>query len=132
MDILLYGKLYIYFVRNVYQSNIIIGIEFYINTTKSDQSLINGLDRLHLLTQNKLFIDNNNNNIKHQLRLHDKKYMCQISLLINTQNKIILQNLSDIEYDKIKKYDNNYLLIPYYSVGKNKTITKIMDIISNQ
>ncbi len=101
MDILLSGKLYIYFIRNIYESNINIVIEFYINTTKSDQSLINGLNRLHLLTQNKLFIDNNNNN-KHQfglLRFYETKYTCLISLLIITENKIILENISDIEYD---------------------------------
>ena len=128
MDIQLSGKLYVHFVKSVFESNQKIGIEFIIDKLKSDNQLIDGLMRLKLLNNNKFFV--NNKDIKIPVKLYDKKYMCNIFIIIQDNKKIILENITDVEYDKINKIIDTKLFIPTYSVGKNKTAEKIMDIIS--
>ena len=128
MDIQLSGKLYVHFVKSVFESNQKIGIEFIIDKLKSDNQLIDGLMRLKLLNNNKFFV--NNKDIKIPVKLYDKKYMCNIFIIIHDNKKIILENITDVEYDKINKIIDTKLFIPTYSVGKNKTAEKIMDIIS--
>ena len=128
MNISLSGKLYVHFVKSVFVSNKKIGIEFIIDTTKSEESLIDGLKRLRLLDRNKFFIENEY--IKQSVRIYDKKYTCIINLLINDQNKIILEHITDINYDKINMIVDKKLFIPNYSISKNKTVLKIMDILN--
>ena len=56
MDIKLSGKLYVHFIKSVFESNQKIGIEFIIDKLKSDNQLIDGLMRLKLLNNNKFFV----------------------------------------------------------------------------
>jgi len=128
MDIKLSGKLYVHFIKSVFESNQKIGIEFIIDKLKSDNQLIDGLMRLKLLNNNKFFV--NNKDIKNSVKLYDKKYLCNIFITIHDNKQIILENIIDVEYDKINKIVDTKLFIPTYSVGKNKTVEKIMDIIS--
>lgn len=128
MDIKLSGKLYVHFIKSVFESNQKIGIEFIIDKLKSDNQLIDGLMRLKLLNNNKFFV--NNKDIKNPVKLYDKKYLCNIFITIHDNKQIILENITDVEYDKINKIVDNKLFIPNYSVGKNKTVEKIMDIIA--
>ena len=128
MDIKLSGKLYVHFIKSVFESNKKIGIEFIIDKLKSNNQLIDGLSRLKLLNNNKFFV--NNKDIKIPVKLYDKKYSCNIFITVYDNNKIILENITDIEYDKINKIIDNKLFIPTYSAEKNKTTKKIMDIIA--
>ena len=128
MDIKLSGKLYVHFIKSVFESNQKIGIEFIIDKLKSDNQLIDGLMRLKLLNNNKFFV--NNKDIKNPVKLYDKKYLCNIFITIHDNKQIILENITDVEYDKINKIVDTKLFIPNYSVEKNKTVEKIMDIIA--
>ena len=128
MDIKLSGKLYVHFIKSVFESNQKIGIEFVIDKLKSDNQLIDGLMRLTLLNNNKFFV--NNKDLKNPVKLYDKKYLCNIFITIHDNKQIILENITDVEYDKINKIVDTKLFIPKYSIGKNKTVEKIMDIIA--
>jgi hypothetical protein len=128
MDIKLSGKLYVHFIKSIFESNQKIGIEIIIDKHKSDNQLIDGLTRLKLLDNNKFFVENTN--IKIPIRLYDKKYMCNVSIIINDKKKIILVDHSNVEYDKINKIIDTKLFIPNYSYGKTTTTEKIMDVIS--
>lgn len=128
MDIKLSGKLYVHFIKSVFESNKKIGIEFIIDKLKSDNQLIDGLIRLKLLNNNKFFV--NNKDLKIPVKLYDKKYLCNIYITVYDNSKIILENITDVEYDKINKIVDTKLFIPTYSIGKNKTAEKIMDIIA--
>ncbi len=128
MDIKLSGKLYVHFIKSVFESNQKIGIEFIIDKLKSNNQLIDGLMRLKLLNNNKFFVSNKD--IKNPVKLYDKKYLCNIFITIHDNKQIILENIIDVEYDKINKIVDTKLFIPTYSAGKNKTVEKIMDIIS--
>ena len=133
MDITLYGKLYIHFIKSVFESNKKIGIQIIIDINKSDNILIDGLRRLNLLDKNIIYIENNN--IKIYIRLYEHKYICNVNIIINSSNKIILTELKDIQYDnsnKINKIIDKKLYIPNYSYGKKKTVEKIMEIINNK
>lgn len=130
MDITLSGKLYIYFIKSVFESNKKVGIQIIINNYKSDNILIDGLKRLNLLDKNTLFIDLNN--IKDTIKIQDNKYTCNINLTINTDKKIILNEIKDIKYDninKINKIIDKKIYIPNYSYSKKKTVEKILEII---
>jgi hypothetical protein len=130
MDITLSGKLYVHFIKSVFESNKKIGIQIIIDNYKSNNIIIDGLKRLKLLDKNIIFIENEN--VKIPVRIYEHKYICNIILTINSQNKIILNELKDIVYDKIDKIIDNKLYIPTYSYGKKKTVEKIMDIINNK
>ena len=130
MDINLCGKIYVYYIKSVFESNKKIGIQFIIDPYKSDKTLIDGLRRLKLLDKNIFFIENEN--IKIQIRIYENKYTCNINLIINSLNKITITDLIDIEYDKtnkINKIIDKKLYIPTYSYGKNIAVEKIMNII---
>ena len=129
MDITRCGKLYIHFIKSVFESNKKIGIQIIIDNYKSDNTIVDGLKRLKLLDKNTIFIENEN--IKLPIKIYEHKYTCNIILTINSQNKIILNELKDIVYDKIEKIIDKKLYIPTYSYGKKKTVEKIMDIINN-
>ena len=105
MDITLCGKLYIHFIKSVFESNKKIGIQIIIDNYKSDNTIVDGLKRLKLLDKNTIFIENEN--IKLPIKIYEHKY------------------------DKIEKIIDKKLYIPTYSYGKKKTVEKIMDIINN-
>lgn len=133
MDITLSGKLYIHFIKSVFESNKKIGIQIIIDVNKSDNILIDGLHRLHLLDKNIIFIENEN--IKTHIRLYEHKYICNVNMIISSSNKIVLTQLKDIQYDninKINKIIDKKLFIPNYSYGKKKTIEQIMNIINER
>jgi len=146
MDITLSGKLYVYFIKSVFKNNKKIGYEFIININKSDNILIDGLSRLKKLNKNIIYF--NINDIKIPIKIYDKKYLCNISitcntlvlldsnthiesntLVSNTNNKLILNDITDIIYDKPEKIVNRNIKIYNYSTNKNKTIQQIMNII---
>ena len=172
MDITLSGKLYVYFIKSVFENNKKIGYEFIINLYKSDNILIDGLSRLKKINKNVIYF--NINDIKIPIKIYDKKYLCNISitcntldllgsthsierntpvgllgsthsierntlvsntldmldtLVLNTNNKLILNDITDIIYDKPEKIVNRNIKIYNYSTNKNKTIQQIMNII---
>ena len=158
MDITLSGKLYVYFIKSVFENNKKIGYEFIINLHKSDNILIDGLSRLKKLNKNVIYF--NINDIKIPIKIYDKKYLCNISITCNTvvsntldmldtvvcntpagllgstrsierntNNKLILNDITDIIYDKPEKIINRNIKIYNYSTNKNKTIKQIMNII---
>ena len=60
MDISLNGTLYVYFIRSVFEGNKKIGIEFIIDPKRSNNQLIDGLNRLNYLNGNKFVIYKDN------------------------------------------------------------------------
>ena len=82
MDITFSGKLYVYFIKSVFENNKKIGYEFIINLHKSDNILIDGLSRLKKLNKNVIYF--NINDIKIPIKIYDKKYLCNISITCNT------------------------------------------------
>jgi hypothetical protein len=129
MNISLSGKLYVHFIKSVFEEKQKIGIDIIIDRLKSDIQVIDGLTRLKLLNNNKIFVKNIN--IKIPVKLYDKKYTCTVFLIIDSNNDVILENIIDVLYEKIPKIIDNKLYIPKYSMNKNKTTEKIMEIISN-
>ena len=183
MDITFSGKLYVYFIKSVFENNKKIGYEFIINLYKSDNILIDGLSRLKKINKNVIYF--NINDIKIPIKIYDKKYLCNISITCNTldllgsthsivrntpvgllgsthsierntpvgllgssngderntldlldanisntiNNKLILNDITDIIYDKPEKIVNTNIKIYNYSTNKNKTIQQIMNII---
>jgi hypothetical protein len=127
MDITLSGKLYVYFIKSVFKNNKKIGYEFIININKSDNILIDGLCRLKKLNKNILYFDISD--IKIPIKIYDKKYLCNISITSDTNNKLILNDITDIIYDIPEKIINRNIKIYNYSTNKNKTIQQIMNII---
>ena len=135
MDINLSGKLYIYFIRSIFESKQKIGYELIININKSDNQLICGLIRLNKLNINKIFIKTDD--IKIPLKMYDKHYICNITFgyinnINNIDNKsyLILKELNTIEYDKTRQIVDNKLKIQNYATGKQKTIDQIINILS--
>jgi hypothetical protein len=133
MDIIITGNLYVYYIRNVYELNKILGKEIIIDINRSDNILIDGLKRLNKINKNKIFI--NTNDIKIPVKIYENKYTCNVEFKFNAiQNNIELNKLDILEYDKIikknKLIDNNFRL-QNYSTGKNKTFKQIMSIITN-
>jgi hypothetical protein len=127
MDITLSGKLYVYFIRSIFENNQKIGYEFIININKSDNTLIDGLSRLKKINKNIIYF--NINDIKIPIKIYDKKYICNISIMCDTNNKLILNDITDIIYDIPEKIVNRNIKIHNYSTNKNKTIQQIMNII---
>ena len=127
MDISLSGKLYVYFIKSVFKNNQKIGYEFIINLHKSDNILIDGLSRLKKINKNVIYFILED--IKIPIKIYDKKYLCNISITHDINNKLILNDITDIIYDIPEKIVNRNIKIYNYSTNKNKTIQKIMNII---
>lgn len=132
MDITLSGKLYVYFIRSVFESKKRIGVEFIIDIRKSDSQLIDGLIRLNKINKNKIFIKSDN--IKSPIKFYDKRYTCDITFEyinnIDSLSDIILKNIVNVEYEKQPKIIDNKFKLQNYSTGKEKTIQQIMNILA--
>mgnify|MGYP003340605677 CR=1 FL=1 len=130
MDIELNGMLYVYFIKSVFENNKKIGIELIIDIRRSDIMLIDGLKRLNQINKNKVFIKNEN--IKIPIKIYDKKYTTNtIFKYVSNTNSIILINMENIRYDKIEKIIDNKMKLQNYATSKNKSVQKIMDILSS-
>ena len=129
MDITLSGKIFVYFIRSVFESNHKIGVELIIDTRNSDNQLIDGLQRLDKLNKNKIFIKTDD--IKIPLKIYDKRYSCNITVeyinSINNKSTLLLKELSVVEYEKTRKIIDNKFRLQNYATGKQKTIDLIMD-----
>jgi hypothetical protein len=131
MDITLSGKIYVYFIKSVFESNKKIGVELIINIRNSDSQLIDGLIRLNKLNKNKIFIKIDD--IKIPLKLYDTRYFCNIIFEYSNEfnklnnSSLILKEMNSIEYEKYDKVINNKFKLQNYSTGKNKTVQLIMD-----
>lgn len=134
MEIQLSGKVYIYFIKSVFENNKKTGIEFIIDPKRSDNMLISGLNRLNVLNNNRFFV-NINNYLDINIDLYATKYISMIDILIlpiKEINVIKINNFSIIEKDKIvniTKNINSGLYINKYSTGKSYTVREILKIL---
>jgi hypothetical protein len=130
MDINISGKVYIYFVKSIFKDNQRIGYEFIINTYKSDNKFIDSLNRIKKINKNVLYFDITD--MKIPVKIYDKKYECNIDITYNvTLNKLILNNMTDIIYDKPERIINKNIKLNNYATNKKNTVNKILDIISH-
>lgn len=129
MEINIYGKLYIYFIKSLFEENKKTGIEIIINNTKSDFKVIDGLKRLDIIKNNKIQVLNNN--YPKDLNLINTKYLSDINISVSN-NEIKINSLNVIKIDKddlINKKVNNSLYLNKYATSKNKTVYDIMNIL---
>ncbi len=133
MEIQLSGNLYVYFIKSVFENNKKIGIEFIIDSKKSNNMLISGLKRLNVLHNNRFFVSIKNFDIN--LDLYATKYKSDISLLVLQENNINIIKINTFtitEKDKIipiTKQINKGVYINKYSMGKSNTVREILKII---
>jgi hypothetical protein len=131
MDISLSGKIYVYYAKSVFVNNQKTGYEFIINIYNSDNQLIDSLDRIKKINKNILYFSLED--IKIPIKIYDKKYYGCFDMTYNaTDKKIILNNITDIIYDKPNKLIDNKLKLYNYSMNKKNTVNKILDIINQQ
>jgi hypothetical protein len=131
MEINIDGKLYIYFIKSLFESNKKVGIEIIINNTKSDFKVIDGLKRLDLIKNNKIQILNNN--YPKDMNLINTKYLSEINISV-IDNHIKINSLNVIKIDKdelISKKVNTSIYVNKYATGKNKTVYDIMSILKS-
>jgi len=131
MEINIDGKLYIYFIKSLFESNKKVGIEIIINNTKSDFKVIDGLKRLDLIKNNKIQILNNN--YPKDMNLINTKYLSEINISV-IDNHIKINSLNVIKIDKdelISKKVNTSIYVNKYATGKNKTVFDIMSILKS-
>jgi len=131
MEININGKLYIYFIKSLFESNKKVGIEIIINDTKSDFKVIDGLKRLNLIKNNKIQILNNN--YPDDMNLINIKYLSEINISV-IDNQIKINSLNIIKIDKNKLINekvNNLIYVNNYTTSKNKIVYDIMDIIKS-
>jgi hypothetical protein len=128
MDITLSGKIFVYFIRSVFESKQKIGVELITDTLNSDNQLIDGLQRLNKINKNKIFIKTDD--VKIPLKIYDKRYTCNVTFEyinnMDNQSILILKELNVIEYEKTKKIVDNKFRLQNYATGKQKTIDQIM------
>lgn len=131
MEINIDGKLYIYFIKSLFESNKKIGIEIIINNSKSDFKVIDGFKRLNLIKNNKIQILNNN--YPEDMNLINTKYLSEINIsVIDNQIKINSFNVIKIDKDElISKKVNNSIYVNKFATGKNKTVYDIMNILKS-
>ena len=131
MDITLSGKIFVYFIRSVFESKQKIGVEFIIDTRNSNNQLIDGLNRLNKINKNKIFIKTDN--IKIPLKMYDKRYTCNVTFEyinnIDDKSNLILKELNGVEYEKTRKIVDNKFRLQNYATSKQKTINQIMNLI---
>ena len=134
MEIQLSGNLYVCFIKSVFENNKKIGIEFIIDSKKSNNMLISGLNRLNILNNNRFFV-HIKNYTDINLDLYATKYKSDISLLVlqeNNINVIKINAFTITEKDKIipiTKQINKGVYINKYSMGKSNTVREILKII---
>jgi hypothetical protein len=128
MDITLSGKIFVYFIRSVFESKQKIGVELIIDTCNSDNQLIDGLQRLNKINKNKIFIKTDD--VKIPIRLYDKRYICNVTFEYNNnmdnQSILILKELNVVEYEKTRKIVDIKFKLQNYATSKQKTIDQIM------
>ncbi len=132
MELNLNGNIYIHFIRSIFSSNNKVGIEFILDTKKSDIKLINGLNRLGLLQINKFCVMNNN--YPKDLNIINTKYLSYIDLTI-IDNNIKINSIELIKKDIIQipeKKVNTSIYLNKYITGKNKIVSDIMKIINEE
>ncbi len=134
MDINLTGKLYVHFIKSVFENNKKIGSEIVINPSKSDFLLIDGLNRIKVIKNNKIIITNDN--ILCGLNTYLTKYIGEFNFNyhtdINDQTNLQLTKFSLIEKDKVNTSQmNNKIFINNYSTKKYNVVNDIMEIINN-
>lgn len=130
MELNLNGNIYVHFIRSIFSSNKKVGIEFILDTKKSDNKLINGLSRLGLLQINKFYVMNNN--YPKNLNIINTKYLSNINLTI-VDNNIIINSTELIKKDIIKipeKKVNTSIYLNNYITRKNKVVNDIMKILN--
>lgn len=131
MEINIDGKLYIYFIKSLFESNKKVGIEIIINNMKSDFKVIDGFKRLNLIKNNKIQILNNN--YPKDMNLINTKYLSEINISV-IDNQIKINSLNVIKIDKdelISKKVNTSIYLNKYATGKNKTVYDIMSILKS-
>ena len=129
MEINIDGKLYIHFIKSLFEGSKKIGIEIIIDNLKSDFKIIDGLRRLNLIKNNKIQILNNN--YPKDTDMINKKYLSEINISV-IDNNIKINTLTVIKIDKpefINKKVNNSIYLNKYTTGKNKTVYDIMNIL---
>ena len=134
MEIQLSGNLYVYFIKSVFDNNKKIGIEFVIDSKKSNNMLISGLNRLNILNNNRFFVSiNNYSDIN--IDLYATKYKSDIDILVfpeNTNDAVKINTFTITEKDKIipiTKQINKGVFINKYSMGKSSTVREILKIL---
>jgi hypothetical protein len=142
MEINIYGKLYVYFIKSIFKDNKKIGIEFIINSNKSDFKVIDGLQRLDMIKNNRIEILNDNyptninltNTNLTNTNLTNTNFLCEINLSI-VNNKIIIKSLDVINIDKKEPFNkkiNKSIYLNKYSFSKQRTINDIMNILNSK
>ena len=132
MEINIDGKLYIHFIKSIFENSKKIGIEIIIDNLKSDLKLIDGLKRLNQLKNNKFQIMNNN--YPKDINLINTKYLSEINLSI-IDNKIKINTFNVIKIDKqepINKKVNTSIYLNKYLTNKNKIVSDIMNILKTE
>ncbi len=131
MDINLNGKLYVHFIKGIFENNNKIGSEIIINTSKSDFMLIDGLKRLKILNNNKIILLNDN--ILCGLNTYITKYIGEFDFIFKS-NILQLTKYTVIEKDESINKSNNIKLnskifINNYSTKKYNVVNDIVNII---
>lgn len=132
MEINIDGKLYIYFIKSLFEGTKKIGIEIIIDNIKSDFKVIDGLRRLNVIKNNKIQVLNDN--YPKDLNLVNTKYLSETNITI-IDSKIKINTLNIIKIDKpelINNKVNNSIYMNKYATGKNKTVNDIMNILKNK
>jgi hypothetical protein len=84
----------------------------------------------HIESNTLVLLDSNTHIESNTLVLLDSNTHIESNTLVsNTNNKLILNDITDIIYDKPEKIVNRNIKIYNYSTNKNKTIQQIMNII---
>ena len=102
MDIKIEGKLYIYFIKKIFELKKITGIEIIIDIKKSDNSLIKQLNRIKCIDNNKIYIKYNYNLLQ-KIDISKQKYTTNINFNYNDINKLSIEKIEILEYDKIEE-----------------------------
>lgn len=136
MDIKIEGKLYIYFIKKIFELNKIIGIEMIIDIKKSDNSLIRELNRIKCIDNNIIYIKNNNN-LLHKLDTSIQKYTANITFNYNDNNndtnKLSVNKVDILEIDKVDEPIKNIkksIYINKYNNSSYNIAKQIRDILN--
>lgn len=131
MDITLSGKIFVYFIRSVFESKQKIGVEIIIDPHNSDNQLIDGLNRLNKINKNKIFIKIDN--IEIPLKIYDTRYTCNATFQyinnIDDKSNLILKEINGVKFEKTKIIVDNKFRLQNYATSKQKTINQIMNLI---
>lgn len=130
MDIKIDGKLYIYFIKKIFELKKITSIEIIIDIKKSDNTLIRELNRIKCINNNKIYIKNNNNLLKN-IDISKQKYTANINFNYNDINKLSIDKIDILDYDNIDEPIKNIkksIFIKKYN-NNNNIVKQIIDLI---